>query len=96
MTDVGGSVGAFWVGLRLLFDRTPNRTACDMFRFYSAGVGSAIRAFSRRYWVILFCWFTLGLDVSLWRSRRSTTGVRLYEKKRRIEWRFFRYGVLAR
>ena len=91
-----GSVGAFWVGLRLLFDRTPNRTACDMFRFYSAGVGSAIRAFSRRYWVILLCWFTLGLDVSLWRSRRSTTGVRLYEKKRRIEWRFFRYGVLVR
>ena len=89
-------LGRFGLDYACCLTRTPNRTACDMFRFYSAGVGSAIRAFSRRYWVILLCWFTLGLDVSLWRSRRSTTGVRLYEKKRRIEWRFFRYGVLVR
>ena len=73
-------LGRFGLDYACCLTRTPNRTACDMFRFYSAGVGSAIRAFSRRYWVILFCWFTLGLDVSLWRSRRSTTGVRLYER----------------
>ena len=50
----------------------PNRTACDMFRSYSARVGIAIRAFSRRCAVIGLCGFTSGLCVSLWRSRRST------------------------
>ena len=52
----------------------PNRTACDMLRSYSA-VGRdrhscvlGCRAVIRR------CWFTSGLCVSLWRSRRDYRG----------------------
>ena len=52
----------------------PNRTACDMLRSYSA-VGRD------RHSCVLGCrvvielgWFTSGLRVSLWRSRRRTKG----------------------
>ena len=60
---------------RLLFAAcAPNRTACDMFRSCSA-VGRD------RHSCVLGCrvvielgWFTSGLRVSLWRSRRRTKG----------------------
>ena len=62
-------------GSRLLFAAcAPNRTACGMFRSYSA-VGRD------RHSCVLGCrvvielgWFTSGLRVSLWRSRRRTKG----------------------
>ena len=70
-----GSVAAFCVRSRLLFAAcAPNRTACGMFRSYSA-VGRD------RHSCVLGCrvvielgWFTSGLRVSLWRSRRRTKG----------------------
>ena len=62
---------------RLLFAaRAPNRTACEMPRFYSARVEIAISTFSNPRAVIKLCRFTSGMSVSLWRSRRSTKGRR--------------------
>ena len=60
---------------RLLFAAcAPNRTACDMLCFYSAvGRDRHSRVLGCRV-VIGLCWFTSGLRVSLWRSRRRTKG----------------------
>ena len=60
---------------RLLFAAcAPNRTACDMFRSYSAvGRDRYSRVLECRV-VIGLCWFISGLRVSLWRSRRRTKG----------------------
>ena len=62
-------------GSRLLFAAcAPNRTACGMFRSYSAvGRDRHSRVLGCRV-VIGLCWFTSGLRVSLWRSRRRTKG----------------------
>ena len=52
----------------------PNRTACDMFRSYSAVGRDRLSTFSQRYAIIGLCKFISGLRVSLWRSRRGTKG----------------------
>ena len=49
-----------------------------------AWVGIAFCAFSSVSMVIGLCWLTLGLRVFCRRFRRSTRGVRLYEKERRL------------
>ena len=49
-----------------------NRTACDMLRSYSAGSRSPFARSRGVSAVICLCWFTSGLAVSLWRSRRGT------------------------
>ena len=73
---------------RLLFAAcAPNRTACGMFRSYSAvGRDRHSRVLGCRV-VIGLCWFTSGLCVSLWRSRRRTkgTGERGERRERRTE-----------
>ena len=50
----------------------PNRTACDILRFYSAGSRSPFVRSRGVGAVICLGWFTSGLSVSLWRSRRVT------------------------
>ena len=81
-----GSVAALFLGARPAlrscrgaFPRfTPavclatNRTACDMLRSYSAGSRSPFARSRGVSAVICLCWFTSGLAVSLWRSRRGT------------------------
>ena len=52
----------------------PNRTACDMFRSYSA-VGRDRHSCVLGCRVVIGLWgFTSGVCVSLWRSRRRTKG----------------------
>ena len=73
-------------GSRLLFAAcAPNRTACGMFRSCSA-VGRD------RHSCVLGCraviglgWFTSGLYVSLWRSRRRTKEMRKRAERRDAE-----------
>ena len=50
----------------------PNRTACDMLRSYSAVGRDRHSCVLGSCAVIGLCWFTSGLRVSLWRSRRRT------------------------
>ena len=83
-----GSVAAFctWFtsGIRfycgVLCSITPavclltNRTACGMLRFYSAGSRSPFARPRDVGAVICLGWFTSGLDVFLWRSRRDCRG----------------------
>ena len=52
----------------------PNRTACGMFRSCSAVGRDRHSCVLRCRVVIGLCWFTSGLCVSLWRSRRRTKG----------------------
>ena len=52
----------------------PNRTACDMLRSYSAVGRDRHSCVLGCRVVIRLCWFTSGLCVSLWRSRRRTKG----------------------
>ena len=51
-----------------------NRTACDILRFYSAGSRSPFARSRNVGAVICLGGFTLGLCVSLWRSRRGNRG----------------------
>ena len=51
-----------------------NRTACGMLRFYSAGSRSPFARSRDVGAVICLGWFTSGLDVFLWRSRRDCRG----------------------
>ena len=51
-----------------------NRTACGILRFYSAGSRSPFVRSRSVGVVICLCGFTLGLCVSLWRSRRGNRG----------------------
>ena len=51
-----------------------NRTACGMLRFYSAGSRSPFVRSRSVGAVICLGWFTSGLDVFLWRSRRDYRG----------------------
>ena len=51
-----------------------NRTACGMLRFYSAGSRSPFARPRDVGAVICLGWFTSGLDVFLWRSRRDYRG----------------------
>ena len=51
-----------------------NRTACGMLRFYSAGSRSPFARSRDVGAVICLGWFTSGLYVSLWRSRRDCRG----------------------
>ena len=70
------SIGMFCVRLTPAVCRiAPNRTACDILRFYSAGSRSPFVRSRSVGAVICLGWFTSGLAVSLWRSRR-VTGVR--------------------
>ena len=70
-----GSIVAFCVRSRLLFAAcAPNRTACGMLRFYSAGSRSPFVRSRDVGAVICLCGFTSGLDVFLWRSRRDCRG----------------------
>ena len=72
---VYGSIVAFCVRSRLLFAAcAPNRTACGMLRFYSAGSRSPFVRSRDVGAVICLCGFTSGLDVFLWRSRRDYRG----------------------
>ena len=52
-----------------------NRTACDILRSYSAGSRSPFARSRGVGAVICLSWFTSGLAVSLWRSRRVTGDV---------------------
>ena len=73
---------------RLLFAAcAPNRTACDMFRSCSAVGRDRHSCVLGCRVVIGLCWFTSGLCVSLWRSRRRTkgTGERGERRERRTE-----------
>ena len=53
-----------------------NRTACDILRSYSAGSKSPFVRSRGVSAVICLCWFTSGLAVSLWRSRRGAGDVK--------------------
>ena len=73
---------------RLLFAAcAPNRTACGMLRSYSAVGRDRHSCVLGCRVVIGLCWFTSGLCVSLWRSRRRTkgTGERGERRERRTE-----------
>ena len=68
-------IGMSYVRSRLLFAAcAPNRTACDMFRSCSAVGRDRHSCVLGCRVVIRLCWFTSGLRVSLWRSRRRTKG----------------------
>ena len=74
-----GSVGALCLGSRLSFFLCQEkRDGLRCLAFLFRRVEIAIRAFSRHSSVICLGWFTSGLCVSLWRSRRVTgdTGLR--------------------
>ena len=73
--QICGSVAAFCVRSRLLFAAcAPNRTACVMLRFYSAGSRSPFARSRDVGAVICLCGFTSGLAVCLRRSRRDYRG----------------------
>ena len=88
----GSVAGRFAVGLRMalrfcwnvwrsvhacLFSFVRKKeTACDALRSYSAGSRSPFARSRGVGAVICLCWFTSGLAVSLWRSRRGAGDVR--------------------
>ena len=64
----------------------PNRTACGSLRFYFAGSRSPFVRSRGVGAVVCLCGFTSGLDVPLWRSRRSAgdAGMGLAARRLRV------------
>ena len=76
-----GSVGMFYVRITPAVCRiAPNRTACAVFRSYSAGSRSPFTRSRGVGAVICLGGFTSGLCVSLWRSRRGYRGAGTRER----------------